>query len=138
MNREALEESIRTNCDIAFSRSSGPGGQHVNKVSTRVRLTISIDHLCGLSPEELERLLTYHKKFLISSKYLQVSVEDTRSQHRNREIAVSRMVSEIEKAAAIPKQRKPSSPNKAAKERRLKEKKQLRMKKILRSKVDPE
>jgi ribosome-associated protein len=138
MNSEALTESIRTNGKFSFSRSSGPGGQNVNKVSTRVRLTVELDLLQGLTQKERELLLTYNRKFLINETFLQVSVEDSRSQYRNREIALSRMLSEIKKAIVIPKKRRPSSPTKASKERRLNEKKQLRSKKILRGKVESE
>lgn len=138
MNSEALTESIRTNGKFSFSRSSGPGGQNVNKVSTRVRLTVELDLLQGLTQRERELLLTYNRKFLINETFLQVSVEDSRSQYRNREIALSRMLSEIKKAIVIPKKRRPSSPTKASKERRLNEKKQLRSKKILRGKVESE
>lgn len=138
MDKEALTESIRTNGKFSFSRSSGPGGQNVNKVSTRVRLTVEIDLLQGLTQNERELLLTYNRKFLVNGEFLQVSVEDSRSQYRNREIALSRMLSEIKKAIVIPKKRRPSSPTKASEERRLNKKKQLRSKKILRGKVDPE
>ncbi len=138
MNNEALTESIRTNGKFSFSRSSGPGGQNVNKVSTRVRLTVAIDLLQGLTQRERDLLLTYNRKVIINETFLQVSVEDSRSQYRNREIALSRMLSEIKKAIVIPKKRRPSSPTKASKERRLNEKKQLRSKKILRGKVETE
>ena len=138
MNNEALTESIRTNGNFTFSRSSGPGGQNVNKVSTKVRLTVAIDLLNGLTQRERDLLMTYKRKLLVNEKFLQVSVEESRSQYRNREIALSRMLREIKKAIVIPKKRRPSSPTKASKERRLNQKKQLRSKKILRGKVEPD
>jgi len=138
MNNEALTESIRTNGIFTFSRSSGPGGQNVNKVSTKVRLTVAIDLLDGLTQRERDLLMTYKRKLLVNEKFLQVSVEESRSQYRNREIALSRMLREIKKAIVIPKKRRPSSPTKASKERRLNQKKQLRSKKILRGKVEPD
>jgi len=138
MNNEALTESIRTNGSFTFSRSSGPGGQNVNKVSTKVRLTVAIDLLDGLTQRERDLLMSYKRKLLVNEEFLQVSVEDSRSQYRNREIALSRMLSEIKKAIVIPKKRRPSSPTKASKERRLNQKKQLRSKKILRGKIDPD
>jgi len=82
--------------------------------------------------------MTYKRKLLVNEKFLQVSVEESRSQYRNREIALSRMLREIKKAIVIPKKRRPSSPTKASKERRLNQKKQLRSKKILRGKVEPD
>ncbi len=138
MNNEALTESIRTNGIFTFSRSSGPGGQNVNKVSTKVRLTVAIDLLDGLTQRERDLLMTYKRKLLVNEKFLQVSVEESRSQYRNREIALSRMLREIKKVIVIPKKRRPSSPTKASKERRLNQKKQLRSKKILRGKVEPD
>ncbi len=138
MNNETLTESIRTNGKYSFSRSSGPGGQNVNKVSTKVRLTVAIELLDGLTQRERDLLMTSKRKLLVNEKFLQVSVEDSRSQYRNREIAQSRMLSEIKKAVVIPKKRRPSLPTKASKERRLTEKKQKRSIKILRGKVDPD
>jgi len=82
--------------------------------------------------------MTYKRKLLVNEKFLQVSVEESRSQYRNREIALSRMLREIKKVIVIPKKRRPSSPTKASKERRLNQKKQLRSKKILRGKVEPD
>ena len=110
----------------------------MNKVSTKVRLTVAIELLDGLTQRERDLLMTSKRKLLVNENFLQVSVEDSRSQYRNREIAQSRMLSEIKKAIAIPKKRKPSSPTRASKERRLNEKKQLRSKKKLRGKVDLE
>ena len=138
MDTEALKESILTNGKFSFSRSSGPGGQNVNKVSTKVRLTVEINLLQGLTSREKELLLMYPGKILVSNEILQVQVEDSRSQHKNREIALIRMLSEIKKAVVIPKKRRPSTPSKAAKERRLTKKKELRAKKILRGKVNPD
>ena len=138
MDKKALEKSIRTSGKFSFSCSSGPGGQNVNKVSTQVRLTIEINLLQGLTQREKRLLLSYNRKFLVNGEFLQVSVKESRSQYRNREIALSRMLSEIKKATVIPKKRNPSAPTKASKERRLNKKKQLRSKKILRRKIDPE
>jgi ribosome-associated protein len=113
MDSEAIRTWIETNGEEAFSRSSGPGGQHVNKTSSRVQLSIDTALLPGVSDDERTRL----------PARMMVVVQDERSQLTNREIAVDRMLERITKALHREKPRRKTKPTKASKERRLTAKK---------------
>ena len=113
MDRDVIKQWIETHGEEIFSRSSGPGGQHVNKTSTRVQLSIEVAALQGISEDERARL----------PDRLMVVVQDERSQLTNREIAVARMLERLEKALHRDKPRRKTRPTKASKERRLTAKK---------------
>lgn len=113
MDPLAIQSWIEAHGEEVFSRASGPGGQHVNKTSTRVQLSIDTASLEGVSEEERSRLPTR----------MMVVVQDERSQLTNREIAVQRMLERIAKALHREKPRKKTKPTKASKERRLTAKK---------------
>ena len=113
MDAEAIKVWIEAHGEEIFSRSSGPGGQHVNKTSSRVQLTIDTALLAGISELERERL----------PATLRVVVQDERSQLTNRELAVERMLERIAKSLHRDKPRRKTKPTKASKERRLTAKK---------------
>ncbi len=116
-------ESLITELKFKFSRSSGPGGQHVNKVSTQVELYFEIEKSAILSAEQ-KLIITEKLKSRISNNgILALKCDDTRSQIKNREIVVSRFIELIEEALKPVKQRKPTRRSKASVEKRLKEKK---------------
>jgi ribosome-associated protein len=105
------------------SRSSGAGGQHVNKTASRVQLSWSVAQSNALNDDQRDRVMAKLASRLTGDGTLTVNVSDTRSQHRNREIAEQRLNDVVRKALVVPKKRKPTRPTKAAKETRLKEKK---------------
>ena len=109
--------------EFQTSRSSGAGGQHVNKTSSRVEVTWNIRDSAALTDEEKERLLRKLASRLTESGSLRVVASDTRSQFRNREIAVERLEETVEKALTVQKKRKPTRRPRAADEARLTEKK---------------
>ncbi|KUP98546.1 alternative ribosome rescue aminoacyl-tRNA hydrolase ArfB [Thermobifida cellulosilytica] len=105
-----------------FSRSSGPGGQHVNTSDTRVSLSLDVTTTAVLTEAERERALRRLGPRLVDGM-LTVSVQDFRSQARNREAARQRLAALLGEAARPPARgRRPTRPTRAAKERRLREK----------------
>ena len=101
------------------TRSSGAGGQHVNKTSSRVQLSWNVKESAALTDEQRTRLLRKLSSRISSDGVLTVAVSDTRSQHRNREIAYSRLAEVVRGALTVPKRRKATRPTKAAREKRL-------------------
>lgn len=110
-------------------RSSGPGGQHVNKTSSKVEVNFNIEESEALTPEEKKRLNLKLKNRISSEGILSLQCDESRSQHKNRAIAIERILHLLEENLKIPKQRKKTKPSKAAIERRLKLKKEQALKK---------
>jgi ribosome-associated protein len=121
MNGELLRQSVRDQAEISLSRSGGPGGQNVNKLNTKVTLRLSLDKVEGLSEAELERSRAVLASRLREGALVLQSSEE-RSQRVNLERAYARAEALIASAARIPKKRRPTRPGKAARERRLAEK----------------
>jgi len=109
MDKSKIVESIAQHAQITFSRSSGPGGQNVNKVNTKVTLAIPLDKIEGLSGREREaverrlagRLHSGHRALDQNSRVLLVQVQDTRNQATNRDIALARAASLVVDAATL-------------------------------------
>jgi ribosome-associated protein len=99
--------------DLRTSRSSGPGGQHANVTASRVEAVFDIDASESLTDEQKRRL-----KARFGARVTAVS-QDSRSQTRNREIAVERLRERVATALRPRKRRKPTKPGRAARERRL-------------------
>jgi ribosome-associated protein len=118
--------------DFSASRSGGPGGQHVNKTSTRVTLAFDVEGSESLTREQKNKLWARLGNRMTGDGVLKVSSGETRSQFSNREIARKRLAEMIGKALVPPKRRKKTKPSRAAKERRIQRKKKRGMKKKLR------
>lgn len=114
----------------SFTRGGGPGGQHVNKTSTRAELRVELAALGGIHPEAVVRVREQAGHLLVrSSDELRVVSDEHRSQHQNREACLSRLRALIESCESRPKVRRKTRPTRASKERRLKHKKQQSEKK---------
>lgn len=117
-----------------FSTSSGPGGQHANRAATRVTLLFDVAQSPSLDEAARQTLLEKLASRLDKDGILQLHVQDSRSQHRNRETAVARFQELLAEALIPPKPRKKKKKPRAAIEKRLAEKKKQSEKKKERSK----
>jgi ribosome-associated protein len=106
-----------------FIRASGPGGQNVNKLSTAVQLRFDVRHSPSLRDDVRARLERLAGKRLTNDGVLVITAQRHRTQERNREDALDRLVELIRHAATPPRPRRPTKPTKASKERRLQGKK---------------
>ena len=124
--------------EISFtsSRSSGPGGQHVNKVSTRVTLLFNVAASPSLDGVQKKRLLELLGTRINQAGVLRVSNQESRSQSRNRQAALDRFVRLLQEALRRPKPRLPTRKPRRAKEQRLQNKKQRGQLKKGRSSVE--
>ena len=110
-------ESIRSEVAFRFSRSSGPGGQHAQKSSTRAEALFDVEESAALTPAEKRRVLAKLGPIVRSA------AQDERSQLRNRELATERVIEQLREATKVQRKRTATKPTKASKERRLDEKK---------------
>jgi ribosome-associated protein len=106
------------------TRSGGPGGQHVNTSSTRIELWWDARQSPSLREDQRAQVLARLATRLTADGLLRIVASETRSQAQNRELAIERFQEVLARALAVTKRRKPTRPSRAAKERRLTEKKQ--------------
>jgi len=112
--------------DLRVSRSSGPGGQHAQKSSTRVEAVLDVEASTALSDVQKRRVTGK------VGPVLRAVAQDERSQARNRELAVERVVEKLRQALAVPRRRVATKPTKTARERRLESKRRRARTKRLR------
>lgn len=101
---------------LRFSRSSGPGGQHAQKSETRVEASFDVEASSALSDTQKARVVRK------AGRVLRSIAQDERSQLRNRELAVQRLVETLRDALRVERKRRPTKPTAAARERRLESK----------------
>jgi len=116
--------------ELRVSRSSGPGGQHAQKTSTRVEAVFDVEASAALSPVQKRRVTAK------AAPVLRAVSQDERSQLRNRELAVERLVAKLREALYVPRRRVATRPSKAAVERRLEDKRRRAATKRLRRPPD--
>jgi ribosome-associated protein len=118
--------------DIRVSRSSGPGGQHANVTASRVEATFEVEQSRALSDVQKRRVIA------AAGPRLTAIAQDTRSQARNRELALERLRDRLAAALRVPRKRRPTRRPRAADERRLQEKRQVSERKRRRRPPGPE
>jgi ribosome-associated protein len=106
----------RSEIELRFSRSSGPGGQHAQKSDTRVEAVFDVERSVGLTETQKRRVVAR------AGPVLRAVAQDERSQWRNRELATGRLVEELREALRVPRPRRPTKPTRASKEKRLERK----------------
>ncbi len=121
--------------EFDFVRSSGPGGQNVNKVATAAQLRFNVAATQSLSDEVKQRLAKLAGRRMTDDGVLIIDARRYRTQSKNRDDAMDRFTELIRTAAVRPKVRRPTRPTRASKERRLKGKKQRSETKRLRGRV---
>ncbi len=140
MDEEVLEinqqVSIpRSELSFRFSRSGGPGGQHAQKTSTRVELLFDVANSPSLTDAQRSRVLKRLSGYVDKAGVLHLVSQSERSQLRNREEVVSRFEAMVRQALKRRKRRRLTRPSAAARERRLREKRQRSQLKKSRGKV---
>tara|TARA_R110001599_G_scaffold5737_8_gene28616 strand:- start:13742 stop:14158 length:417 start_codon:yes stop_codon:yes gene_type:complete len=127
-------EIFNTELTFLASRSSGPGGQNVNKVNSRVTLFFNVPNSQYLSEEEKTKVFQKYGNRLGKDGTIQIDAQTSRSQIENKKIAIGKFYELMEKVFKRKKKRIATRPGKAAKERRLKAKRVRSEKKAMRNK----
>ena len=115
-----------TEIELRFSRSSGPGGQHANTAETRVEAILDVEASSALTDVQKKRVIEK------AGPTLRAVAQDERSQWRNRELAVERLVEQLREALKVQRRRVATKPTRASRERRLESKKRRSTTKRLR------
>ena len=131
-NTEALIKEL----NFKAIRSSGSGGQHVNKVSSKIELSFNLHESLVLKDKQKERLLETLKNRLTKDFVLLLQCDESRSQHKNKAIVIQRFLDLIKDGLYVPKKRKPTKIPKSVIAKRLKNKSSLSKKKVNRKKPD--
>jgi ribosome-associated protein len=132
------EESIIQELRFKAVRSSGAGGQNVNKVSSKVELIFDLETSGALSEKEKIRLYKKLDNRLTKDNILLLQCDTNRSQHKNKEAVITRFLELLKEALKVPKKRRKTRPSRTAIEKRLKAKSKRASKKENRKKPDVE
>ena len=116
--------------EVRATRSSGPGGQHANVTASRVEASFDVAASATLTDEQKRRVMAR------CGPVVRAVAQDTRSQRRNRDLALERLAGRLARALAVQRQRKATRPTRAAKERRIQQKRQRGETKRLRGRPD--
>lgn len=132
INEELLLQELK----FKAVRSSGSGGQHVNKVSSKVELTFNVFNSLALLDDQKEVLINKLQNRLTKEGFLILQCDESRSQHKNKELVIKRFLELIKTSLIVPKKRIPTKIPKAVIRKRLKSKRKISDKKANRKKPD--
>lgn len=127
-------ETILSELSFSFTRSGGPGGQHANKVSSKVMLVFDIRESSGLSETEMKKITTGLSSRINKKGQLILTCDETRSQSKNKQIVVARLRTLLDMKLKKQKRRVPVKIGKKERQRRLEAKKKRGLQKKLRQK----
>ena len=116
--------------EVRATRSSGPGGQHANVTASRIEASFDVGASSALTDEQKRRVMAR------CGPLIRAVAQDTRSQRRNRELALERLAGRLDRALAVQRPRKATRPTRAAKERRLQRKRRRSETKRLRGRPE--
>lgn len=128
-------ENIIKELSFKGIRSSGAGGQHVNKVSSKIELTFDLENSTSLTNHEKDLLKAKLSSKLTNQNLLILFCDETRSQHRNKELAIKRFLELIKTGLIRPKIRRATKPSKSSIRKRIEYKKKHSQKKNNRKKI---
>ena len=128
--------SFENECIFRTSRSSGKGGQNVNKTETKVALWFDVAASTIFDNEEKTRIFSKLTTAITDDGYLQLNCDEQRSQLQNKQLVIERAIRMLEKALIVAKPRKKIKPSKAMVEKRLEDKRRTSIKKSERSGKD--
>lgn len=128
------QDNIRQELQFKAIRSSGPGGQHANKVSSKVELSFDVKATIGLTERERNRIELKLERKLTKEGIFILQCDESRSQHKNKALVIERFFRVLKAALVVPKKRKPSKPTRSSIEKRLRGKKIVSLKKANRGK----
>jgi ribosome-associated protein len=134
MDSRLFTASLYRETGFTFSRSAGAGGQNVNKVSTKVTASVAVNRLEGLSEEEAALIRKRLAGRISGGGILSVTAQDTRSQARNRELALHRLEDLLRGARRVHARRRATGPTQSSRRARLESKKRHSRKKADRRK----
>ena len=129
-------EVIIQELEFKAVRSSGAGGQHVNKVSSKIELFFNVETSNGLTSEEKELIQTKLANKISKENILTLTCSESRSQHKNKELVIKKLFELLNKSLIKPKLRKATKPSRSSVKNRLEKKKKKAFKKALRKKPD--
>ena len=127
-------ELLQNELEFSAVRSGGPGGQHANKVSSKVVVLFDIENSKALSEKERMRLLDKLSSKLNKKNQMMMTCDESRSQHKNKQIVTDRLMTLLKDALKVSKKRIPTKVGKSEKARRMEAKKKRGLKKSLRQK----
>ncbi len=134
MNKDVLQSEL----EFKAVRSSGAGGQNVNKVASKVELTFDLENSAGLTEDEKTLLGKTIANRLTKEGVLLLQCEESRSQHKNKELVIQRFFEVLKEGLVVPKTRIPTKTPKSVVKKRLKLKRKVADKKVNRKPPDIE